>query len=166
MNPSTARFAATGSRRIAARNWALMLALAAGLYALAACNTTPQSPAQQEQQLKEQAAKTTEEVKQGAKQAATEGKVAAADAERKLDAIAAGVKEGIHDGSASDKPGAGRVDLNSASEDDLTALPGISHSRARAIIDGRPYNSSHQLVTRRLLTEAQYERISSRVTAR
>jgi DNA uptake protein ComE-like DNA-binding protein len=146
--------------------WSLTLALAGTMCGLVACSSQPQTPAQQDQQLKEQAAKTTQDVKQGAKQAAAEAKVGAAQAERKLDAIAAGVKEGLHSGSPSDKPGAGRIDLNSASEDDLASLPGISRAKAGAIIDARPYTSSHQLVTRHLLTESQYERISTHVTAR
>lgn len=148
----------TGSR------WLLTFALVVTLCSLAAC-TQPQTPAQQDEQLKEQAAKTTQDVKQGAKQAAAEAKVGAANAERKLNAIAAGVKEGLHD-SPGDKPGAARMDLNTASEDDLVSLPGITSSKAGAIIDNRPYASSHQLVTKHILTEAQYERIASRVTAR
>jgi DNA uptake protein ComE-like DNA-binding protein len=145
--------------------WILTLAVAAGLCSLAACSTHPQQSSQQDQELRENAEKATEKAKQEAQQAAAEAKTAAAEAERKLDAVASGVKEGMREGST-DKPGAGRVDLNSASEDDLTTLPGISHSRARAIIDGRPFNSPHELVARHLLTESQYERISSRVTAR
>ena len=38
--------------------------------------------------------------------------------------------------------GSARLDLNSASEADLTSLPGISVRKARQIIDHRPYTST------------------------
>jgi len=109
------------------------LAITAGVAWLAGCNTngTPQS----DQQLKDNAAKTTEQVKAGAQQAAADAKVAAANAERKVDDIASGVKEGMHtDG----KPSAGVIDINSASTTQLETLPGVSSSRAQRIVDTPP----------------------------
>jgi DNA uptake protein ComE-like DNA-binding protein len=139
------------------------LAAAIALAGLTACNNPPQS----DQQLKQQAAQTTEQVKQGAKQAAAEAKVAAANAERKIDDIAAGVKQGMHSDT---KPSAGvtpsgAVDINSASASQLTALPGISDARAQRIVDGRPYSSPHDLVAKGLISEAEYNRISGRIVA-
>jgi len=141
------------------RAWAA-LATAVALAWLAGCNTsTPPS----DQQLKQQAAQTTEQVKSGAQQAAADAKVAAANAERKVDDIAAGVKEGLHSDS---KPSpAGTIDINSASADQLAALPGITGARARRIVDNRPYSSPHDLVSKGLLSEAEYSRISGRVVA-
>ena len=126
-------------------------------------NNTPQS----DQQLKEQAAKTTEQVKQGAQQAAADAKVAAANAERKVDDIAAGVKQGLKSDSKP-SPGtdsAGTVDINSASATELQSLPGISGARARRIIDNRPYSSAHDLVSKGVVSEAEYSRISGKVVA-
>lgn len=125
---------------------------------LAACNN--QQPS--DEQIKEQAAKTTQQVKQGAQQAAADAKVAAANAERKVNDVAAGVKQGMKDNS---KPAAGRVNINSASEEQLVDLPGITGARAQRIIRNRPYNDPHDLVSKGILTDEQYGRISGQVTA-
>ena len=137
------------------------LALALCVAWIAGCNTnnTPQS----DQQLKQDAARTTEQVKQGAQQAAADAKVAAANAERKVDDIAAGVKEGMHSDS---KPSpSGTVDINSASATQLESLPGISGARASRIIDNRPYSSPHDLVSKGVVSEAEYSRISGKIVA-
>jgi DNA uptake protein ComE-like DNA-binding protein len=136
------------------------LAITAGLAWLAGCNNngTPQS----DQQLKQQAAQTTEQVKQGAQQAAADAKVAAANAERKVDDIAAGVKQGLH-GDGKTSPG--MIDINSASPAQLTTLPGISDARAHRIVDNRPYTSPHDLVAKGIISEGEYARISGMVVA-
>jgi DNA uptake protein ComE-like DNA-binding protein len=127
---------------------------------LSACNNPPKT----DQQLKDQAAQTTQEVKQDAQEAAANAKVAAAKAERKVDDIAAGVKEGLH--SNTPPPGSsGSVDINSASADRLSTLPGISAARAKRIIDNRPYSSPHDLVSKGLVSEAEYQRISGSIVA-
>ena len=136
------------------------LALALCIAWLAGCNNnnTPQS----DQQLKDQAARTTEQVKQGAQQAAADAKVAAANAERKVDDIAAGVKEGMHSDT---KPSPGAIDVNSATAAQLESLPGISGARAHRIIDNRPYSSPHDLVSKGVVSEAEYSRISGKIVA-
>ncbi|HME11577.1 MAG TPA: helix-hairpin-helix domain-containing protein [Candidatus Acidoferrum sp.] len=83
-------------------------------------------------------------------------KVAADDAR----AAAQGVKEGW------DRGGHAAVDLNSASEADLVALPGISHRDARKIIEHRPYGDKHDLVSKGVLTEERYGDIRDAVTAK
>jgi DNA uptake protein ComE-like DNA-binding protein len=87
-----------------------------------------------DQQLREQTAHATEQAKKNAQEAAADARVAAANAERKLDDIAAGVKQGLHNGKNSD----GRLDVNSASRDQLLALPGMTPARAQHIINSRP----------------------------
>jgi DNA uptake protein ComE-like DNA-binding protein len=124
---------------------------------LTSCNTKQPS----NEQLQQQAAQTTQQVKQGAQQAAADAKVAAANAESKVNAIAAGVKEGLKSG----KPAAGVVNINSAPEEQLVDLPGISGARAQRIIRGRPYDNPQDLVSKGILTKEQYQRISSQVTA-
>jgi DNA uptake protein ComE-like DNA-binding protein len=136
------------------------LAVPAALLLISGCDTAPKS----DQQLKDQAAQTTQEVKQDAQQAAANAKVAAAKAERKVDDIAAGVKEGLQTGKAA--PGTpATVDINSASVDRLSSLPGISPARARRIVDGRPYASPHDLVDKGLMSEVEYRRISDSIVA-
>jgi len=136
------------------------LAITAGVAWLAGCNTngTPQS----DQQLKDNAAKTTEQVKAGAQQAAADAKVAAANAERKVDDIAAGVKAGMHD---NEKPSAGVIDINTATTSQLETLPGISGTRAQRIVDNRPYTSPHDLVAKGVVSEAEYARVSGKIIA-
>jgi DNA uptake protein ComE-like DNA-binding protein len=64
-------------------------------------------------------------------------------------------------GSAS---AAGRVDLNSASVEELNAIPGAGLI-GRAIQRGRPYASPEDLVAKRILNRAAYERIKDQITA-
>ena len=135
------------------------LAVGAALLWLGGCNSTQQPS---DEQVKQQAAQTTQQVKQGAQQAAADAKVAAANAEEKVNAIAAGVKQGL---KSDGKPGAAVVDINSASEDQLVDLPGISGERARRIVHGRPYGRPQDLVSKGILTRDQYARISGQITA-
>ncbi len=60
---------------------------------------------------------------------------------------------------------AATVDINSASKEELAALPGIDASMAKKIIDNRPYESPEDLVSKEVLTQAQYDQIKSRITA-
>ena len=60
----------------------------------------------------------------------------------------------------------GQIDLNSASRDDLMTLDGIGEVRADAIIRARPFKAKTELVERRLIPEALYEKIADKVMAR
>jgi DNA uptake protein ComE-like DNA-binding protein len=128
-----------------------------GMTVLTAC-----SPPADDQRLKEQAAQATEQAKQGSKEALADARVAAKNAEQAVNDVAAGVKQGLDNKGTPSS----RVDLNSASAANLTALPGISAHKAKEIIDHRPYASSHDLVKDGLLTEAQFEEIAPKVTTR
>lgn len=57
------------------------------------------------------------------------------------------------------------VDINSASKEELGTLPGIDAPMVQKIIDNRPYESPEELVSREVLTQAQYDKIKSRITA-
>ena len=61
---------------------------------------------------------------------------------------------------------AGQIDINSASRDDLMSLDGIGEVRADAIIRARPFKAKTELVERRLIPEAVYEKIADKVMAR
>ncbi len=64
-------------------------------------------------------------------------------------------------------PAAGSlVELNSASRDDLMSLDGIGEVRADAIIRARPFRAKTELVERRLIPEALYDKIADKVTVR
>jgi DNA uptake protein ComE-like DNA-binding protein len=63
-------------------------------------------------------------------------------------------------------PAAAQVDINSASRDELMNLDGIGEVRADAIIRARPYKAKTELVERRLIPEALYDKLADKVTAR
>jgi competence protein ComEA len=63
-------------------------------------------------------------------------------------------------------PAANQIDVNSASRDDLMTLDGIGEVRADAIIRSRPFKLKTELVERRLIPEALYEKIADKVAAR
>ena len=98
------------------------------------------SQQQSSQDLKEQTAQATADVKRDAK------------------AVAAGISEGW----SRDK----QLDLNTATKDQLLSLPGVTAAEADRVIAGRPYNEAVDVVTRRIMPKAEYVKISDRVTAK
>jgi DNA uptake protein ComE-like DNA-binding protein len=104
------------------------------LFGLAGC-----TPNKNPQELQEQTARATAELKVDAK------------------AVAAGVREGW----SRDKP----LDLNTATREQLVSLP-LTGVEAEAVIAGRPYDDPNQLVTLHILSLRDYDKISDRLTAK
>ena len=121
------------------RIWMAALLTAAGLILiLTGCFSC--SVKQNPQQLKEKTAETTAALKSDAK------------------AVASGVREGW----SRDKP----LDVNHATKAQLEGLPGVSAGAADRIIANRPYAKRDDLLSRGVLSKAEYNRISDRVTAK
>jgi DNA uptake protein ComE-like DNA-binding protein len=58
------------------------------------------------------------------------------------------------------------LDINTASREQLLALPGVGAAMVQKIIDGRPYAKKDQLKSRKILPENVYEKVRGRIIAK
>lgn len=58
------------------------------------------------------------------------------------------------------------VDINSASADQLKAIPGIGDKYSAKIIAGRPYANKSQLVSKKVLPEGVYNKVKDKIIAK
>lgn len=103
---------------------------AIAMIALAITSCTPQNP----EDLKQKTAQATAELK------------------RDATAVASGIREGLSESKT--------LDLNSATKEQLVTLPGVSATEADRIIAGRPYDRTEDLVTRHIMSQKEYDRVS------
>jgi len=125
------------------RTTVLALLVSALPICFAGCNACTNSQPQSPDQIRQQTAAATAELKDNTK------------------AVAEGIKDGLTRPSA-DKP----VDINSASKAQLTSLPGMDGASADRVIAGRPYSSEHELLEKHILSREEYNKIADSITVK
>ena len=58
------------------------------------------------------------------------------------------------------------IDINSATEAQLSTLPGIAKVRSEAIIKGRPYKGKDELLSKKIVPENVYNDIKDKIIAK
>jgi len=114
----------------------LILLASSLLLTITACSSKQDNP----DEIRERTAQATETIRRDTK------------------AVVEGVKEGMRSDSKA-------ININKASRADLLTLPGISEHEADRIIAARPFDDAHDLVSRHIVSQGEYGKISDRVIA-
>lgn len=74
-------------------------------------------------------------------------------------------KKGAASSAKSSANKAEKLDINTAGKEQLQELPGIGPATAQKIVDGRPYRAKNDLVKRKIISQAEYQKITDQIIA-
>lgn len=147
------------STRFVSLCWAITLAVGAAGCSMSVSQSEEERRAREEK-TREEAARAAERAKPAIQEASRQIGEAANRVASGAKAAAEGAKEGWK------RAGRGVIELNTAPESELMDLPGIGRGEARKIIAARPYRTRHELVTKGVLSEAEYQKLQDLVDAK
>jgi competence protein ComEA len=87
-------------------------------------------------------------------------------ASAKVGASAASSSASVASASASASAKVSLIDINSATQAELSQLPKIAEARSAAIIKGRPYKSKDQLLSKKIIPADVYAGIKDLIIAK
>jgi competence protein ComEA len=58
------------------------------------------------------------------------------------------------------------IDINTATDQQLKSLPGVSDGYAKKIIENRPYKKKDQLVSKKIIPKGTYDKIKDLIIAK